>query len=133
MFKVMVPLMIFTKIEDKADGVSDMADVAAAASDNAAMDGAEKIVGGEAVMAVILREIWLFVLGCSGIRAPAETRSRRRGPKTTTTHSRDFWAVRAEVLHQLFPDVEPLELILFTASSTNVVLMGAGEGQSQRV
>ena len=53
----------------KADGVSDMADVAAAASDNEAMDGAEKIVGGEAVMAVILREIWLFVLGCSGIRA----------------------------------------------------------------
>ena len=53
--------------------------------------------------------------------------------KTTTTHSRDFWAVRAEVLHQLFPDVEPLELILFTASSTNVVLMGAGEGQRQRV
>jgi len=41
--------------------------------------------------------------------------------------------VRAEVLHQLFPDVEPLELILFTASSTNVVLMGAGEGQRQRV
>ncbi len=30
-------------------------------------------------------------------------------------------------------DVEPLELILFTASSTNVVLMVAGEGQSQRV
>ncbi len=28
-----------------------------------------KIVGGEAAMAVILREIWLCVLGCSGIRA----------------------------------------------------------------
>ena len=53
----------------KADGVSDMADVAAAASDNEAMDGAEEIVGGEAAMAVILREIWLCVLGCSGIRA----------------------------------------------------------------
>ena len=53
----------------KADGVSDMADVAAAASDNQAMDGAEEIVGGEAAMAVILREIWLCVLGCSGIRA----------------------------------------------------------------
>ena len=66
MFKVMVPLMIFTKIEDKADGVSDMADVAAAASDNEAMDGAEEIVGGEAAMAVILREIWLCVLGRSG-------------------------------------------------------------------
>ena len=48
-------------------------------------------------------------------------------------HSRDFWDARAEVLHQLFPHVEPLELILFTASSTNVVLTGAGEGQSQRV
>ena len=65
----MVPLMIFTKIEDKADGVSDMADVAAAASGNEAMDGAEEIVGGEAAMAVIFREIWLCVLGCSGIRA----------------------------------------------------------------
>ena len=53
----------------KADGVSDMAYVAAAASDNEAMDGAEEIVGGEAAMAVILREIWLCVLGCSGIRA----------------------------------------------------------------
>ena len=46
-------------------------------------------------------------------------------PDDILTHSRDFWAARAEVLHQLFPDVEPLELILFTASSTNVVLMGA--------
>ena len=54
-------------------------------------------------------------------------------PDDILTHSRDFWAARAEVLHQLFPHVEPLELILFTASSTNVVLTGAGEGQSQRV
>ena len=56
-----------------------------------------------------------------------------RPPDDIMKHSRDFWAARAEVLHQLFPDVEPLELILFTASSTNVVLTGAGEGQSQRV
>ena len=53
-------------------------------------------------------------------------------PVDILTHSHDFWAARAEVLHQLFPDVELLELILFTASWTNVVLMGAGEGAPLR-